>query len=103
MSSGVMNDSSAFSIGSTAHMPICRIVRTALQPVLDSVYRTHAGHMQSDIEAILRRAGRGSFSKDNIDGFAGYIARGDRPVLIGNPDASPARSRHRRSPAEASR
>ncbi|WP_415394345.1 hypothetical protein ACMTN4_00845 (plasmid) [Rhodococcus globerulus] len=63
----------------TAHL-----ARLALQPVLDAVYRTYVGKPQPAIEEVLRRAGQGSFVRENIDSFATHIAAGDRPVLTGD-------------------
>ena len=57
------------------------LARTALQPVLDSIYRRYNGEPHSEIEHILRRAGRGAFARDNIERFARYISYGERPVL----------------------
>lgn len=57
------------------------LARAALQPVLDSIYRSCRGEPYSEIEEVLRRAGRGAFARDNIEMFARYITYGDRPVL----------------------
>ncbi|WP_311051974.1 hypothetical protein [Rhodococcus qingshengii] len=57
------------------------LARTALQPVLDSIYRRCKGEPHAEIEEVLRRAGRGTFAHDNIERFARYITYGDRPVL----------------------
>ncbi|OHF24854.1 hypothetical protein BKP30_26980 [Rhodococcus erythropolis] len=51
----------------------------ALQPVLDSIYRRYGGEPHSEIEHVLRRAGRDAFSRDNIEIFARYITYGERP------------------------
>lgn len=77
------------------------LARLALQPVLDAVYRAHAGSSQSEIELILRRAGRGSFARVNIAQFARYIARGDRPVLSETATVLSTRTGHvRETPAQ---
>lgn len=57
------------------------LARRALQPVLDSIYRTYRRKPLPFVEAALRRAGRGSFSQAGIERFADYISRGDRPIL----------------------
>lgn len=57
------------------------LARAALQPVLDSIYRRYNGAPHAEIEQVLRRAGRGAFSRDNLAVFARYITYGDRPVL----------------------
>jgi len=53
----------------------------ALQPVLNSVYHRCWGEPLPIVEKALRYAGRGAFSRDRIEIFAGYISAGDRPVL----------------------
>ncbi|BCF86267.1 hypothetical protein RQCS_58120 (plasmid) [Rhodococcus qingshengii] len=58
------------------------LARTALQPVLDSMYRKHRREALQEIQEALRRAGRGTFARDGIEVFADHIARGDRPILI---------------------
>lgn len=57
------------------------LARTALQPVLDSIYRRYNGQAYETVEHALRRAGRGAFVRDNIEVFAWNIACGERPVL----------------------
>jgi len=79
-----------------ANVEIGHLARLALQPVLDSVYRGYRGMPQWEIEEVLRRAGRGSFSRDRIEIFARYIARGDRPVLTGAGRTSQGSVRPRR-------
>lgn len=68
------------------------IACAALQPVLDSVYHRCWGEPLPIVEKALRYAGRGAFSRDGIEIFAGYISAGDRPVLTsGNVDVDRAR------------
>lgn len=57
------------------------IACAALQPVLDSVYHRCWGEPLSIVEEALRYVGRGAFSRDGIEMFAGYISAGERPVL----------------------
>lgn len=66
-----------------AHADMGDLARRALQPFLDSVYRSHCWKPLPEVEEILRRAGRGAFVRDNTEMFARYIAAGDRPVLTG--------------------
>jgi len=57
------------------------IACAALQPVLDSVYHRCWGELLPVVEEALRYVGRGAFSRDGIEMFAGHISAGDRPVL----------------------
>lgn len=57
------------------------IACAALQPVLDSVYHRYCWEPLPVVEEALRYVGRGAFSRDGIEVFAGYICMGERPVL----------------------
>ncbi|MBX9150062.1 hypothetical protein [Rhodococcus qingshengii] len=60
---------------------ISDLTRRALQPVLDSIYRSHRRMPQPIVEATLKHAGRGSFARERIEQFAVCIADGKRPIL----------------------
>ena len=47
------------------------------------MYREYQGKPQTEIEDVLRRAGRGSFACDKIDTFAQYVTAGDCVTLNG--------------------
>lgn len=57
------------------------IACAALQPVLDSVYHRYCWRPLPVVEKALRYVGRGAFSRDRIEMFAGHISAGERPVL----------------------